>query len=97
MSLVNRVSIFFLSALAVVLVVYSVLFYSFVSRQLYEQFDQQLHSSFHVLVASIEVEADSVKWQPTEHAIGIGMGEDPEEVRWVVCDASGHVVEHSRN
>lgn len=97
MSLVNRVSLFFLSALAVVLVVYSILFYSFVSRQLYEQFDQQLHSAFHVLVASIEVEADSVKWQPTEHAIGIGMGEDPEEVRWVVCDTSGHVVEHSRN
>jgi heavy metal sensor kinase len=97
MTLVNRVSLFFMVALAFVLVAYSVLFYTFVSRQLYEQFDRELHSLFHTLVASIEVEADGVKWQPTEHAIRMGLDEDADEVRWVVCDPNGRVVEHSQN
>ena len=40
MKLVNRVSAFFLAALAVVLVVYSGLFYAIVRGLLVQQFDQ---------------------------------------------------------
>ena len=97
MTLVNRVSAFFLAALAVVLVVYSGLFYAIVRGRLVQQFDQELHGALYSLVAAIEVEPEEVKWQPLEHAIALGSGAGPEEVRWVVVGDGGQIVEQSRN
>ncbi|WP_428308330.1 ATP-binding protein [Lacipirellula sp.] len=97
MTLVNRVSAFFLAALAIVLVVYSGLFYAFVRGRLVQQFDQELHGALYSLVAAIEVEPEEVKWQPLEHAIALGSGDGPEEVRWVVIGDGAQIVEHSRN
>lgn len=97
MTLVNRVSAFFLAALAIVLVVYSGLFYFIVRGRLVQQFDQELHGALYSLVAAIEVEPEEVKWQPLEHAIALGSGAGPEEVRWVVVGDGGQIVEQSRN
>ena len=97
MTLVNRVSAFFLAALAIVLVVYSGVFYVFVRGRLVQQFDQELHGALYSLVAAIEVEPEEVKWQPLEHAIALGSGAGPEEVRWVVVGDGGQIVEQSRN
>lgn len=97
MTLVNRVSAFFLTAMAAVLVTCSVLFYVVVRQQLVEQFDRQLFSVLDPLVAAIEAEPDSVKWQPTEHEISMGMEGNANQARWVVTDDAGGMVEHSRN
>jgi heavy metal sensor kinase len=102
MTLVNRVSALFLAALAVVLVVYSALFYAFVRGRLVQQFDHELQGVLNALVAAIEVEPEEVKWQPLEHAIALGSGAGPEEVRWVVVGNAGpgagwQIVEQSRN
>ena len=97
MTLVNRVSAFFLAALAIVLVVYSGVFYAFVRARLMQQFDQELHGALYSLVAAIEVEPEEVKWQPLEHAVALGSGAGPEEVRWVVVGDGGQIVEQSRN
>lgn len=97
MTLVNRVSAFFLAALALVLVIYSGVFYAFVRGRLVQQFDQELHGALYSLVAAIEVEPEEVKWQPLEHAIALGSGAGPEEVRWVVVGEVGQIVEQSRN
>lgn len=97
MTLVNRVSAFFLAALALVLVVYSGVFYAFVRGRVVQQFDQELHGALYSLVAAIEVEPEEVKWQPLEHAIALGSGSGPEEVRWVVIGDGGQIVEQSRN
>lgn len=97
MTLVNRVSAFFLAALALVLVVYSGLFYAFVRGRVVQQFDQELHGALYSLVAAIEVEPEEVKWQPLEHAIALGSGSGPEEVRWAVIGDGGQIVEQSRN
>lgn len=96
MTLVNRVSAYFLTALAVVLAICSGLFYGIVRGQVVRQFDQQLHGSLHALAAAIEVEPEEAKWQPTEHVIGIGSGDGPEEIRWVVI-GDGDLVESSRS
>lgn len=96
MSLVNRVSAYFLTALAVVLAICSALFYGIVRGQIVHRFDQELHATLHALAAAIEVEPEEVKWQPTEHVIGIGSGDGPEEIRWVVI-GDGNVVEASRS
>src|SRR5690554_3320849 len=97
MKLVNRVSLFFLAALAIVLVVYSTIFYVVVRGRLVQQFDQHLNASLHALVAAVEVEPEEVKWQPLEHDIDLGNPDDIDAVQWVVIGDQDHVVEQSRN
>jgi signal transduction histidine kinase len=97
MTLVNRVSAFFLGALAVLLLGYSTLLFLLVRQQLMAQFDQQLDASLHTLVAAVEVEFDDVKWEPSDHTISLGNLEGLDEVRWFVRDDAGRVVDHSRN
>ncbi len=97
MKLVNRVSVFFLTALAVVLVVYSIVFYVMVRSRLVQQFEQELHGALNSLIAAVEVEPEEVKWQPLEHIIALGAVQGPEEVHWVVIGDGKQVVEQSRN
>lgn len=97
MKLVNRVSVFFLAALAVVLVVYSGFFYVFVRTRLVQQFEHELQSALNSLVAAVEVEPEEVKWQPLEHTIALGAVQGPDEVQWAVIGDSSRVVENSRN
>lgn len=97
MKLVNRVSVFFLAALAVVLVVYSIIFYVMVRSRLVQQFEQELYAALNALIAAVEVEPEEVKWQPLEHVIALGAVQGPEEVRWVVIGDGHQVVEQSRN
>ena len=54
MKLVNRVSVFFLAGLAVVLVVSSGHFYAFVRAHLVRQFEQELLGTLNSLVAAAE-------------------------------------------
>lgn len=97
MTLVNRVSAFFLAALAIILASFAGVVYALVSFHLHQQFDQQLHSALNTLAAAVEVERDEVRFQRSDHAIGLGVNDGLKEVRWVVADASGKLVDHSRN
>jgi signal transduction histidine kinase len=97
MSLVNRVSTFFLLALALILVIYSGVLYVFVSRQLHRQFDQQLHAALNQLTAAVEVEHDDVKFEPSDHSIRLGTEDGLEDIRWAVFDEAGLVVALSQN
>jgi signal transduction histidine kinase len=97
MSLVNRVSAFFLVALAVVLLANSGFFYVLTRHQLQRQFDEQLHAALHTLVAAVEVEPDDVKWEVTDHRIDIGTEDGSEDVRWVVYGDGGEILDRSKN
>ena len=97
MKLVNRVSLFFLAALAVVLIAYSSIFYAIVRARLVRQFEQESHGTLNSLVAAIEVEPEEVKWQPLEHTIALGADQGPDEVRWIVIGDGTHLVDKSRN
>ena len=67
LSLVNRVSLFFLASLALVLACYSAVAYGVLHNQWNRQFDEQLHGGFQTLVAAVEVEPDDVKFEPSDH------------------------------
>jgi signal transduction histidine kinase len=95
--LVNRVSVFFLAALAAVLVAYSGAFYAFVRARLVQQFERELHGALNSLVAAVEVEPEEVKWQPLEHTIALGAVEGPDQVQWAVIGDGSRLVEKSRN
>jgi heavy metal sensor kinase len=94
MTLVNRVSAFFLGALAVALVGYSAVIYSLISNYLYRQFDSDLLGALDLLAASVEVEPDDAKWHPAEHGIDLTKP-DFDDVSWVVCNEEGQVIDRS--
>jgi signal transduction histidine kinase len=97
MSLVNRVSAFFLVALALILAGYSAVFYALVSRHLHQRFDQQLHGALHQLAAAVEVEVDDVKFEPSDHTISLGSEDGLEDIRWCIFDEDQLVVSQSNN
>jgi heavy metal sensor kinase len=94
MTLANRVSAFFLVALALALVCYSAAFYFLVRNYLNRQFDDDLHSALQILSASVEVEPDDAKWHPAEHGIDLDQ-HILNEVIWVVTDERGQAVDRS--
>src|SRR5262245_35647264 len=97
MSLVNRVSAFFLAALAIILAIYSVTLYVLVSQQLHRQFERQLHAALHQLTAAVEVEEDDVKFEPSDHTIHLGSEDGLEDIRWAIFDEAGKIVTRSQN
>jgi heavy metal sensor kinase len=95
--LINRVSLFFLAALAVVLIVCSSGFYVFVRAALVHQFEHELRGTLNALVAAVEVEPEDVSWQPLEHTIALGTNQGPDEVQWAIIGDGSRLVEKSRN
>ena len=64
MTLVNRVSAFFLAALALVLAASSAIFYVAFSQAIYKQFDQRLYAALTPLAAAIEAGTSGTQpWQ----------------------------------
>jgi signal transduction histidine kinase len=97
MSLVNRVSLFFLAALAVVLAGFALTLYLLAARYLHAQADHRLESALQTLVAATEVHPNDVEWEPTERRITMGDEPGPEHLRWTVHDLDGRLVDCSPN
>ncbi|HTN74806.1 MAG TPA: ATP-binding protein [Pirellulaceae bacterium] len=95
MTLTNRVSLFFLAALATVLLVFSVLIYGVANLYLSQQVDQQLLATFNTLVAAVEVEVDDVKFEPSDHTIAMLAGANYGQIHWLIRDETGQVIESS--
>ena len=83
MSITNRVSIFFLVAMAVVLVGFSTTMYVLAKWHLETQDDRHIESALNVLIAAIEIHPDDVQWEPLERKVTIGNDPDLTQVRWV--------------
>lgn len=94
MTLLNRVSAFFLVALAIALVGYSIAFYVLARNYLVDHFDDGLHNALRILAASVEVEPDDAKWQPAEFNVEFDQA-TLRDVRWIVSDERGQMVDHS--
>ncbi|HEX4142858.1 MAG TPA: ATP-binding protein [Pirellulales bacterium] len=98
MTLATRLSAFFLAALAVVLLGFSLGLYLLAERYLYRQLDGQLAAGLEILSAAIDAEADGLKWHPAEdRPVTLGSDAGPADVRWVVVDDRGRTVAHSVN
>lgn len=97
MTIVNRLSMFFLIWLGIILVGFSGMVFGIEWYYLYRQADAQSISAFHALVAAIEVHPDDVEWEPNERKIVLGEGSGLDQVRWSVHDNSGKLVDYSNN
>lgn len=97
MSLTNRLSLFFLAALALVLCGFSVILYALAHRHLHAQTDQRLEATMHTLTAAIEVHPGDVEWEPLERKVALGEDPAPDQVRWSVHDPAGKLIDCSVN
>lgn len=97
MSLTTRLSTYFLAALALVLLGFSGVLYLLVRHHLVDRTNQRLEATMQTLVAAIEVHPEDVEWEPLERHVTLGEDPSEDQVRWMIHDASGHLVDNSRN
>jgi heavy metal sensor kinase len=97
MSLTNRLSAFFLGALALVLVGFSLTLYLLARVYLDRQVDDQLQNALDVLTAATEVQPTGVEWEPQERPLTLGRERGAGQVCWTVLDLYGKPVDRSRN
>jgi signal transduction histidine kinase len=97
MKLSARFSAFFLAALAVVLIGFSLTLYFLASGYLYRQLDERLNAALDTLEGSIDVEPGGLEWEPQERRILLGTESDVESVRWAVLTLNGTVIDRSAN
>jgi heavy metal sensor kinase len=97
MSLTTRLSAFFLAALALVLLGFSVTLYGLARVYLYRQADERLMAALDTLSAAAEVERDGVEWEPRERHLTLGQDAEAGQARWMVHDPEGNIVDRSAN
>jgi signal transduction histidine kinase len=97
MSLASRLSAFFLVALGAVLAGFSATLYALASHHLHLQLDERLDAALATLAAAAEVGPGGVEWEPDERELGLGRDSGADQVRWVVRDDRGRVLDRSAN
>ena len=90
MTLTNRLSLFFLAALAAVLVLLCLMILGVASWYLHQQTAQTLSSGVNTLAAAIEVVPEGVEWEPAERELRFERGPLGQEIAWIVIDDRGH-------
>lgn len=95
MTLTTRLSLFFLAALAAVLVTFSAALYLLADRYLHRQLDDRLAASARTLASAAEVEPDGVEWEPHNRPITLATGALGDEPYWAVTDEAGQVIDRS--
>jgi heavy metal sensor kinase len=89
MRLSTRLSLFFLSALAVVLLGFSVALYAMASRYLHRQTDERLEAALNTLAAAAEITTEGVEWEPRERTLSFGRRTIEGQFAWQVRDDQG--------
>ncbi len=97
MSLSTRLSLFFLAALAVVLLGFSSTLYYLGRSYLHDQLDERLEKALDTLAAAVEIDDDGLEWKPQDRRLMLGMDSGVEQVRWSVQDDKGRLVDQSAN
>jgi heavy metal sensor kinase len=91
----TRLNLFFLTALAIVLIGFSVALYCLARLQLHRQVEDRLESAVGVLAAAVEVTPGGVEWEPTERHLSIGHTYPADTVVWLVSDPDGHLLDQA--
>jgi signal transduction histidine kinase len=97
MNLTARLSAFSLIGVFVILCGFSVTLFTLADHHLTRQIDSRIDSGMHAVVAAIEVHPNDVEWEPLERRITLGDDAGDDQIRWAVHDASGRLVDCSRN
>ncbi len=97
MSLTTRLSAYFLTALALVLLGFSLVLFLLVRNHFVAHTNQRLELAMQTILAAVEVHADDVAWEPLERHISLGEDPGEDQVRWLIHDDSGRLIDCSLN
>jgi len=95
MRLSTRLSVFFLAALALVLLGFSIGLFGLASRYLHRQVDERLDAALNMLAAAAEVTSAGVEWEPQERTLSFGRRTLEDRFCWQVCDERGQRLDGS--
>jgi heavy metal sensor kinase len=97
LKLTTRLSLFFLTTLALVLVGFSVTLFLFVRLYLHRQSEERLDAALNALVAAVEIGPDGLlEWEPTQRHLKLGPAAFGDQVMWLISDDRGAIVDRSR-
>lgn len=91
MTLTNRLTVFTLVALGIVLIALSTVLFFLMEGQLLRRIEERAEASLDTLVAAAETEPDGLEWNPNERTILPSRGADSPV--WAVFDATGEVID----
>lgn len=97
MSLATRLSLFFMAALAVVLLGFSSTLYYLGWSYLHARLDDRLVKALDTLTAAVEIDDDELEWKPKDRHITLDSDAGVEHVRWAVQDVNGRIIDRSVN
>jgi signal transduction histidine kinase len=97
MTLTGRLLSFYLTALAVILLGFSAGLYLLARTYLYRQVDNRVNAALETLVAAAEINSEGVEWEPNERLLALGEDSAEDQVRWLIRDDSGRMIDCSRN
>lgn len=95
MTLTNRLTAFFLVALAIVLTAFSVALYALAHAHLSAQFSQGVSTTMDTLVALAEIEPDGLDWEPALRRLPSQWESNPPV--WAIFDQDGRRVDGSQS
>ncbi|AWM39296.1 Sensor kinase CusS [Gemmata obscuriglobus] len=95
MSLTTRLLLFSQAALAAVLLVFCSALYAVAHGYVHHAAVASADRSAATLVASVDIEADAVEWEPSDRDVSLGPGPLGGTVYWYVTDARGAPVDRS--
>ncbi|HEY7428956.1 MAG TPA: ATP-binding protein [Gemmataceae bacterium] len=97
MTLTARLSLFFLVALAVVLIGFSMTLYLLARTYLHRQIENRLEAALDVLSATAEIKSDGVEWEADERPVTLAALPGEESVAWQVRDDRGRMIDGRRS
>jgi signal transduction histidine kinase len=97
MSLSTRLSAFFLTSMALVLIGFSGTLYLLARTYLVRQLDDRLQRCLDTLEAAVDIEPGGLEWEPEDRLIAVGVDTGINALRWAVRDGRGALVDLSPN
>ncbi|HVK19694.1 MAG TPA: HAMP domain-containing sensor histidine kinase [Fimbriiglobus sp.] len=95
MSLTTRLLVFSQAALAAILLVFCATLYTAARWYVHRQAAEASERAAATLVASVDIEPDSVEWEPSDRDVALGPAPLGGTVYWYITDARGNLVDRS--
>jgi heavy metal sensor kinase len=96
MTLTTRLSLFFLSMLAVVLLGFSAILYLLADRYLYQQSQDRLDAVLGTLVAAVDIGPEGVEWEPAARHLNLETPAYTDPIVWIIGDHRGQLLDRSK-
>jgi signal transduction histidine kinase len=95
MRLGTRLTIYYASSIAVILVGFSVALYAMAAEHLYRQVDERIESALDTLAAAAEIDPEGVVWEPEGRHLSFGHRTFEGRFFWRVADEKGRWIDGS--